>query len=319
MPRKHHSDWDLAVFAFMAGGISWAYAGATLAESIANDALRLALHVSALVAAFGSLAVFYARFVEPFWITVTRRTVALPECAGLRIAVIGDYHVGPYKRDAFVAKSVAVVNKLKPDLVFLVGDFLYNAYADVEHLAPLGNLKARLGVFAVTGNHDASSDHMPGDKLRARHDRTDDLERFLAQHNVRFLRNASIAVQHRDATVHIAGIDDIWSKSCDLRTALANVPRGEPCVLLSHNPDIILDPMSHRAQLIVSGHTHAGQVRLPWIGSLHPLPQRLSKKFDRGIFEITPKCRLAITHGIGETFVPLRFLTRPEVMLLEAK
>lgn len=309
--------WNLSVLTLMVAGVSVGYAAAELAEGIIDPGTVLALRLLALSGALFSLFLFYARFVEPFWIAVTRYRAPFP-VAGLRVAVIGDFHVGPHKKDRFVRKAVQRTNRLKPDLVLLVGDFLFDEHADVEHLEPLRHLHARLGVFAVTGNHDSGSHHVPRNKHHVGpRDRTGDLDAFLTSFGIRFLRNASATVGHGDASFAIAGVDDLWMESCDLRKTFAGVKKGEPCLLLSHQPDVILDPASHRADLIVSGHTHGGQMRLPWWGSLSHMPQRLSKNFDRGIFSVGKGTTLAITHGIGETFVPLRLFARPEIMVLE--
>lgn len=311
--------WNLSVLTLMVAGVCVAYAAGEVADGVVDDGTVLALRLLALAGALSSLFLFYVRFVEPFWIAVTTYRVPFP-VAGLRIAVIGDFHVGPHKRDRFVRKAVQRTNRLKPDLVLLVGDFLFDVHADVEHLEPLRHLHARMGVFAVTGNHDSGSDHVPGTGHRVgRRDRTADLDAFLTSLGVRFLRNASARVGHGETSFAVAGIDDLWMESCDLRRALKDVKKGEACILLSHQPDVILDPASHRAELIVSGHTHGGQMRLPWWGSLSHMPQRLSKNFDRGIFAVGKGTVLAITHGIGETFVPLRLFARPEIMVLDTQ
>lgn len=311
--------WNLSVLTMMVAGVSVGYAAAELAEGAIDPGTVLALRLFSLAGAVFSLFLFYVRFIEPFWIAVTRYRVRFP-VAGLRIAVIGDFHVGPHKKDRFVRKAVQRTNRMKPDLVLLVGDFLYDEHADVEHLEPLRHLHARLGVFAVTGNHDSGSHHVPrGSHYRSPLDRTDDLDAYLATLGIRFLRNASVTVGHGDEAIVIAGVDDLWMESSDLRKALAGVKKGDACLLLSHQPDVILDPASHRADLIVSGHTHGGQMRLPWWGSLSHMPQRLNKNFDRGIFAVGKGTVLAITHGIGETFVPLRLFARPEIMVLETR
>lgn len=309
--------WNLSILTMMVAGVAVSHAAAELAEGIIDPSTILALRLFALSGALFSVFLFYARFVEPFWIVVTRYRVPFP-VAGLRIAVIGDFHVGPHKKARFVRKAVQRANRLKPDLALLVGDFLYDEHADVEHLEPLRHLRARLGVFAVTGNHDSGSHHVPNGRHHVGpRDRTDDLDRFLSSLGIRFLRNASVTVGHGDASFAVAGIDDLWMRTCDLRKALKDVEKGAPCILLSHQPDVILDPASHRADLIVSGHTHGGQMRMPWWGSLSHMPQRLNKNFDHGIFSVGQRTTLAITHGIGETFVPLRLFARPEIMVLE--
>jgi predicted MPP superfamily phosphohydrolase len=311
--------WNLSILTLMIAGVSVAYAAAELAEGAIDPGTILALRLFSLAGATFSLFIFYVRFIEPFWIVITKYRVPFP-VAGLRIAVIGDFHVGPHKQASFVTRAVRRTNALRPDLVLLVGDFLFDEHADIEHLEPLKDLRARLGVFAVTGNHDSGSDHVPKGAHRVgRRDRTGDLDALLSSFGIRFLRNASESVGHGDASFIVAGIDDLWMESCDLRRALRDLKKTDACILLSHQPDVILDPASHRADLIVSGHTHGGQMRLPWWGSLSHMPQRLNKNFDRGIFSVGGRTTLAITHGIGETFVPLRLFARPEILLLETR
>lgn len=305
------------VLALMAAGAATAYGVATVGEAFGDPRLRVGFVAAASLPALGALLLFYARFVEPSLIVVTRKRVRLGTKKPMRVAVVGDFHVGPYKRAAFVDRAVRKINSLGPDLVLLVGDFLFDHEADVEHLRPLRNLRAALGTFAVIGNHDSDAH---GEHAReARHDRSADVAACLEACGVRLLRNASRTVEFAGGTVAVAGIDDLWMESCDLGAAYKGVPTGAPCILLSHQPDVILDPAAHRATLIVSGHTHGGQVRLPFHGSLQPLPQKLSKKFDRGIFPVAPGCTLAITHGIGETFLPLRLFAHPEILLLEGR
>lgn len=314
--RRYGSRLNVAVLTLMVAGVSLGYAFADLAEGASSSPkLALVFRLLALAGALGSLLLYYARFVEPSWIAVTKRNVPFP-IADIRVAVVGDFHVGPHKQHRFIERVAAKVNALKPDIVLLVGDFLFDHLADPEHLRPLRSLRAPLGVFAVVGNHDSGHDHLPGLGVTRHPDRSADIVAVLEPLGIRFLRNASATLQYREHRFALAGIDDLWMDSCDVRKALAGVPAGAPTILLSHQPDIILDPASHRASLIVAGHTHGGQVRLPWYGSLSRIPQRLSKKFDRGIIAVGDGTTLAITHGIGETFLPLRFCARPEILLL---
>lgn len=303
------------VLTLMVAGTALAYAAGTLAEAVAEP-WRAPLLWAGIALALGSFALFYARFVEPSWIRVTKKTVALG-VPGLRIAVVGDFHVGPHKRRAFVERAVAKINALRPDIVLLVGDFLFDHAADVAETEPLKGLRSPLGTFAVLGNHDSGAHGKHAQEEE--HDRSEDVVAFLSPLGVTFLRNRSVAVTHGGKTFHVAGTDDVWMRSHDVAAAFREVPADAPIVLLAHNPDIILDPSSHRAALIVSGHTHGGQVRLPLYGSLTGLPTELNNKFDRGLFPVAEGCTLAITHGIGETFLPLRFLAHPEILLLETE
>lgn len=304
------------VLVLMAAGASLSYSLGSISEGLADPARSVVLWCGIATALF-SLGLFYARFVEPSWIVVTRKKVHVRGIHGLRIAVVGDFHVGPHKQARFVERAVATVNALRPDLVLLVGDFLFDHASDVSHVAPLKGLRAPLGVFAVLGNHDSGAHGKHATPTE--HDRSDDVVNFLTPLGVTFLRNRSVAVEFRGHHVRVAGTDDVWMKTHDLAEALADIPADTPTILLTHNADTVLDAAAHRADLVVSGHTHGGQVRLPFYGSLTALPQKLNKKFDRGLFPLSDTCTLAITHGIGETFLPLRFFARPEVLLLETR
>lgn len=310
--------WNTTLWILCIAGVSVATASTMLALSSGEPWLRFPLLLLAIMGIFATCCLLYARFVEPLWIIVTKRSVPFPTRNALRIAVIGDFHVHEKGDERFIAKAVDYCNAQTPDLVLLVGDFLCDHQSDIRPLAALKHVQARHGVFAVVGNHDSSKHHLPGkDALHHGHpDRSDELERLLEPLGITFLRNRSITIEHDGETVCIAGIDDLWMESCNLHKALEDSTHDMPTILLSHNPDIILDPQSHTASLIVSGHTHGGQVRLPWLGPICALPQRLNKKFDRGIFAVSPTCSLAVTHGIGETHIPLRFCARPEILLL---
>jgi len=311
--RRRGNALNRAVLTLMVAGAALAYAAGTIAETV-DDPWRTVMLSIGIACALGSLALFYARFVEPSWIVVTRTRVACGLPRGLRIAVIGDFHVGPFKREAFLRRVIRRTNALSPDVILLVGDFLFDHASDVSYLAPLESLRAPLGTFAVVGNHDSGAH---GKHARDTvHDRADDVEKFLAPRGIQFLRNGWTVIGEGVREFCIAGVDDVWMHSHDIEAAFRARHAGMPTILLAHNPDVILDTASHRANLIVSGHTHGGQVRLPFFGPLTTLPIELNKKFDRGIFPITPTCTLAITHGIGETFLPLRFFARPEILLL---
>jgi predicted MPP superfamily phosphohydrolase len=314
--RKRGHAINKTVLVLMAAGASVAYALGSISEGLPDPARSIVLWCG-IACALLSFGLFYARFIEPSWIVVTRKKIDLRGLHGLRIAVVGDFHVGPHKQDAFVRRAAAVVNAEKPDIILLVGDFLFDHASDVAHLAPLRDLRAPLGTYAVLGNHDSDT-HGPHATAPA-NDRSDDIERFLTPLGVTFLRNRSVTHEFRGHRFCVAGTDDVWMKTHDLAAALKDIPADLPVILLTHNADATLDAAAARASLIVSGHTHGGQLRLPFFGPLTKLPQKLSKKFDRGLFPLSSTCTLAITHGIGETFLPLRFFARPEVLVLEAR
>ena len=169
----------------------------------------------------------------------------------------------------------------------------------------------------MTGNHDAGCYLDIHQQAYKTVDRTKALEDFLEPKGIRFLKNQHVVVTLHSQKIAIVGVDDAFMQECNLEKALHNIPTHTPRILLSHNPDIIRDPLSHDCDLIVSGHTHGGQIRLPFIGALGPIPTRISKKYDQGSFKLNKKCTLFITHGIGETWARARLFCPPEIVCME--
>lgn len=269
------------------------------------------------VLALACLAVMYGTFIEPQMIVVSQYEVPFPSSTPLKIALISDLHVGPYKDAAFVRRLVDETNDELPDLILIAGDFLFDEQSPLTDLAPLADLSAPLGVFAVSGNHDVGR-FLQIDLATPlkRGDRSDDLTRALESLGIQVLRNENVTVRSGSMRIAIAGVDDIWSDHSNLDQAIAGVPETIPLILLAHQPDIALDTLSTRADLIVAGHTHGGQLRLPWYGSLAPIPSKMGRKYDQGVFTIGNTTTLAITRGAGESLLRTRLFAWPQVMIL---
>lgn len=281
---------------------------------------RLPVALFRLVTLCCALAVAYGSFIEPRLITVTRLPVHLGTERAMRMVVLSDFHVGPYKGAAFLQRVVRRVNELRPDIVILAGDFVLEdrvTLAAVEPLAPLKQLRTTLGTFAVLGNHDHGIHRvLPGFTSPAQ-DRSDLIADYLRQIGVTVLVNRHATVSAGSDRVAIAGVDDAIANKTDMGAALAGIPDDMPVILAAHNPDVILNPLSRRATLIVAGHTHGGQIRLPFVGPLSALPTRLGQRYDQGLFQISPETVLAITRGVGESGVRARLFAPPEILVLE--
>ena len=266
----------------------------------------------------GFLIVSYAAVIEPRLLILTKRRVLSALPAGLRIAIIGDLHVGPFKGASFVARIVRRTLTLAPDLILLPGDFLFDGTADINLLRPLSGLRAPLGVYAVMGNHDSGCHFGRQGEPLPDIDRTAELTACLTSLGISVLRNASTILEHHGKRFAVAGIDDLWNASCDIPSTISRVPDELPLLLLSHQPDVILNPATTRADLVVAGHTHGGQVRLPFIGPLTAIPSHiLGRRYDQGLFSLRDGKMLAITHGTGESMARVRFCAPPEIMLIE--
>jgi predicted MPP superfamily phosphohydrolase len=238
-------------------------------------------------------AVFvYARFVEPGLITVDETRVAAP--IDLRVALVSDVHVGLYKSPAYVARLVDRLNALDVELVLFAGDWTYEPDAPlVELLAPLRSLKHR--AYSVPGNHDSEA---PGPPIR------DELKAALAAVGVNPIENGAVVFPE----FVLVGLGDRWGGD-DRLASIATLPADRPLLALMHNPDSALDFPPGRVALAFAGHTHGGQIRIPW---LYKRVIPTVGPFDRGLHEL-PNTRVFVTSGVGEIGLPLRFLVPPVI------
>jgi hypothetical protein len=222
-----------------------------------------------------------------------------PALDGLRIVQLSDLHLSPNTSLVFIEQAVAAANALRPDLVVLTGDYVSGRAAGIEDLAPvLGHLKAPLGVYAVLGNHDLWTD--AGCVVSA-----------LIAAGLSVLVNQGRVVHRGGAALYIAGLDDGWSGRPDLPRAMqAHLP-GAPTVLLLHEPDLAkYVAQDTRITLQLSGHSHGGQVRLPFIGA--PVLPHLGRVYDMGLYRVN-RMWLYTNRGVGVAGLRVRFNCRPEI------
>ncbi|PVX28218.1 metallophosphoesterase [Sphingomonas pokkalii] len=223
----------------------------------------------------------------------------------MRVVLLSDLHVaGPDTPPSRLARVVAQVNALRPDLVLIAGDIEQErtistqVYSGAEASAPLAGLRARLGVVAVLGNHDYSNAG------------TTDLPPRLAANGVTVLRNQAV----RRGALTIAGADDLYHGKFRLgRMTRAAAALPGPVVVLSHTPDVAPSlPPSFR--LVLAGHTHCGQIALPLIGP-PKTASRYGRRFTCGLIR-EPGRDVLVTAGIGTSGVPLRIGAVPDLWLL---
>ena len=264
---------------------------------------------TALLGAAGVLGPTAYGFWEANHIRITRHDVTVPNLpqpfAGKTIAVLADLHHGPYVGLDFIRKAVRLTNELKPDLIALVGDYAHTGGKTHIELPPcleaLSELTAPLGVFAVPGNHDMKSG---GEIYRE----------LIATTPLLDVTNMNRPVTLEGEHLWLAGVDDLWWGKPDLARALLGVPAGAAVVLLSHNPDFAEQKPDPRVGLMLSGHTHGGQVYLPCYGSPW-LPSRYGEKYRQGLVQ-GPASWVFVSRGLGEAGVPLRMSAPPEICML---
>jgi len=241
---------------------------------------------------------------EPRSGRVRERELALPGWRGdLRVALVSDLHAGaPHVGERRVERLVEAVNRRRPDLVLLLGDFIdpevrFGSAVPPEAVAAaLGGLRARLGVVAVLGNHDWRHD---GERVAA----------ALEAAGIACLENSA-----RDlGPLWVAGVADVRMRRADVGRALADVPEDAPVVLLSHDPDAFAR-VPDRVALTVSGHTHGGQVAVPGLRRRF-IPSRYGERYARG-HVVEGGRHLYVTAGVGTTGWPVRLFAPPEVVVL---
>ncbi len=145
------------------------------------------------------------------------------------------------------------------------------------------------------------------------------LTKALAPHGIEILHNRSLHLRHKIGSrdlldLYFAGVDDVTEGTPDLTQTLLDLPADAPNILLSHNPDILEDPHSRRANLILAGHTHGGQVVLPFIGAAHTHSEHLQRREAAG-YMMRDQTQVYVSRGIGEG-IPLRFGARPQIALI---
>ncbi|MFH0861459.1 MAG: metallophosphoesterase [Candidatus Altiarchaeota archaeon] len=256
--------------------------------------------------AFLALLLIAYALVEPYLLRVYDVVVSdskVPESfRGKRIAFLSDIHCGRFLSTDRVGGIVDLTNGLNPDMVLLGGDFIYGGVDDIDPcISVLGGLKAPMGVFAVLGNHDNWAGAGQTNKA-------------LEAAGIRVLDNEAVWVGSGGSRLKVGGVGDMWTESQDLNPTLENTSKDDFVLLLSHNPQYADRIGADRVSLMLSGHTHGGQI-FPFRLITPYLASRFSQRYPSGVYELN-NTKLIVTNGIGTVFIPLRFMTRPEIVLI---
>jgi predicted MPP superfamily phosphohydrolase len=259
--------------------------------------------------------VTYALRVEPTWLELNHLEVpvaGLPEAfAGLRIVQLSDFHCSRHVTPTYLDEAVELARSQQGDVTVLTGDFIHKGYRYVDRIAGiLGRLSSPCGVYAVLGNHDYSVRNALGFR-RYRHLHRAVAEALMAQ-GIRVLHNETVLLQRGSAGLHLIGVNDLWSRVCDLERAFAGLCPSLPHIVLAHNPRTVERLDGRRCDLMLSGHTHGGQIHLPGLG--RPTLGRKAKRFAAGMYRYQ-NTYLYVNKGVGFGF-RLRFGVRPEVAVL---
>lgn len=278
---------------------------------------RTFLSICGLGGVGGTAAVAaYARWVEPFWPRLVRQEMDLPNLppafVGYRIVQVSDLHCDrevPYR---YLERQLRRCVELKPDLIVVTGDFLTRGKPWLIQVAEwlFEHVSARDGVLAVLGNHDYHDYYHPRPGTeRPWGQIAIDLTAALQRSGVRVLRNTRHEIKRGDARLTVVGVEDLRSGYYSPRRAFAGLDPDTPCIALTHNPDAIADLKDRPCDWVLCGHTHGGQVRIPFFGPLY-IPNH-SMDYDSGLFDVEGT-RLYVNHGLGY-LKQVRFNCRPEI------
>lgn len=244
--------------------------------------------------------------IEPHRFRITRHTISLPrlpqEWDGLTIAHITDIHLGKLSDLDDAREIVDMTNQLRPDLIVLTGDFVSRSDSISPALSEvLRDLHAPMGKFAVLGNHEYWTD---SPRI---------IETFEAA-GIKFLTNDNHIFTRNDKALVLGGVDDLMEGNPDVLRAFRGIDKNVPRILLCHNPDYAeAMPAESNVDLMLCGHTHGGQVKVPLVGPLM-LPI-IHRKYAEGLVD-GPHCPVFVSRGLGMVEIPVRFNCPPEIPLI---
>lgn len=254
----------------------------------------------------------YSTEVERHFIDVVPQTFLIPDLPdtfrGFRIAQISDIHLERFTEDFFFRKAISRINALKPDLVLITGDYISNnptgpddgAFAAMPHCGEiLQGLECPLR-FGSLGNHDVDVDSAA-------------VVNMLTASGITPLVNRYVPIERGGKRLWVSGLDDAYAGNPDINLAVPEEPDA-PVILMCHEPDfmdtIVRHKRSQHVDLVLSGHTHGGQVRLPFFGALQLPP--LGEKYSIGRYRFG-QTQLYVNRGIGTVGLPVRFDCPPEI------
>jgi predicted MPP superfamily phosphohydrolase len=250
----------------------------------------------------------YARYFEPRYVKIVHQTLDSPKIPngfhGKRIVQFSDTHLGHNYSLEQLEKLVEKMNELNPDIIFFTGDLIDapNEYNRVEEIVPvLKKLDAPDGKYAIYGNHDHGGYG------------SDIYKNVMTRSEFRLLKNEHHHIEaENDERIAVAGVDDILLGHPDMTKTFEHIYEDEFVIFMAHEPDIAAKLEEFPIDIQLSGHSHGGQVKIPFLGPLYTPPG--AEIYYEGFYELFPrKMQLYVNRGIGTTRMPFRFLSAPEL------
>ncbi|MFZ3589460.1 metallophosphoesterase [Bacillus sp. DJP31] len=251
----------------------------------------------------------YSRYIEPKQMEINHLDLLSPKIPknfdGIRILQFSDTHIGHYYDKKQFTKLIQKINELEPDLVLFTGDLIDapHTYQGANELVPLlVSINAPLGKFSIYGNHDHGGYG------------TETYKHIMDHSGFKLLMNSFESVTILDEQIVVAGLDDYMLGRPDFEQTLGDIEKGIFTIFLAHEPDVAKISHSYPIQVQLSGHSHGGQIQLPFYGPLVTPP--FATEYIEGFYKIGQEpLTLYVNRGLGTTRVPFRFLSKPEITL----
>lgn len=252
------------------------------------------------------LICLYSIYIEPKWIVVKNHKISLDKINGQSIKIVqfSDTQLGEFFSLKQLEEVVDKINKTSPDIVIFTGDLIDNAsnYNDINKVSKiLSNIKASQGKYAIYGNHDYG-----GGAVRY-------YNSIMTEAGFKILKNSSTSIKLGSINLKIFGTDDKLMGGYDMNSTIKGISSNDINLLLIHEPDLIDDFKGSPIDLALSGHSHGGQVRIPFYGPLKKVV--FAEKYTHGFYTIENKrkTKLYVNTGLGNTRLPFRFGNIPEI------
>jgi predicted MPP superfamily phosphohydrolase len=244
------------------------------------------------------------------WLFVTRNVEVpvrglAPELDGYTIAQLSDLHIGALTPLWWAQRWASAANAAAADLVAITGDMVTSGVAFHEDIAELvGGLRAKDGTYVIMGNHDYFGEGEP-------------LVSLLRGRGAHVLRNQGVVLERDGARLFLAGMDDTWTKRANLEASLADRPEGVPTVLLAHDPERFPSAVKKNVEVVLSGHTHGGQVAMPFLARFINA-SKLAHRYHVGLYK-DGDSTLYVHPGLGTTGPPIRLGVAPVIALIKLR
>ncbi|MGV2619858.1 UNVERIFIED_CONTAM: metallophosphoesterase [Halobacillus marinus] len=274
--------------------------------------LKRVLSGTAGILGIGAFGYSYARYLEPHMLQTKTYSITsekIPRAFhNFKVLQFSDTHLGFHYDINQLNKLSETINGYEPDLLLFTGDLVDKPHTydyPVELVQVLRKLEAKRGKYWIYGNHDHGGYG------------TDKIRDVMDQGGFQLLQNEHILIRNGSASFALAGLDDVMLGKPDIEKALNRIPEDLFTLLMVHEPDVADDYQRYPIDLQLSGHSHGGQVQLPFYGYMVTPPY--AEKYVEGHYRLEQGLDLYVSRGIGTTRLPYRFLCQPEISLFLLK